>query len=52
MIVKERWLNLKNEIKKLKEEDEMDYYHKLFKDPEFERMITKANDEAPEEYGD
>ena len=29
MIVKERWLNLKNEIKKLKEEDEMDYYHKL-----------------------
>ena len=29
-----------------------EHFDKLFKDPEFERMITKANDEAPEGYGD
>ena len=28
-----------------------EYFDKLFKDPEFERMITKAMNEAPDEYG-
>ena len=27
-------------------------FDKLFKDPEFERMITKALNESPERYGD
>ena len=29
-----------------------EHFDKLFKDPEFVRMITKAMDEAPERYGE
>ena len=29
-----------------------EHFDKLFKDPEFVRMINEANDEAPEKYGD
>ena len=40
------------ELNKRCKKEITEYFDKLFKDPEFERMITKANDEAPEGYGD
>ena len=40
------------ELNKRYKKEITEYFDKLFKDPEFERMITKSNDEAPEEYGD
>ena len=40
------------ELNKRCKKEITEHFDKLFKDPEFERMITKANDEAPEEYGD
>ena len=40
------------ELNKRCKKEITEHFDKLFKDPEFERMITKANDEAPEGYGD
>ena len=40
------------ELNKRCKKEITEHFDKLFKDPEFERMITKANDEAPERYGD
>ena len=40
------------ELNKRCKKEITEHFDKLFKDPEFERMITKANDEAPEEYRD
>jgi len=40
------------ELNKRCKKEIREHFDKLFKDPEFERMITKANDEAPEGYGD
>ena len=40
------------ELNKQCKKEITEHFDKLFKDPEFERMITKANDEAPEGYGD
>ena len=40
------------ELNKRCKKEITEHFDKLFKDPEFERMITKAMDEAPEEYGD
>ena len=40
------------ELNKRCKKEIAEHFDKLFKDPEFERMITKANDEAPEAYGD
>ena len=43
---------LEHELNKRCKKEITEHFDKLFKDPEFERMITKANDEAPEGYGD
>ena len=43
---------LEYELNKRCKKEITEHFDKLFKDPEFKRMITKANDEAPEEYGD
>ena len=40
------------ELNKRCKKEITEHFDKLFKDPEFVRMINKANDEAPEEYGD
>jgi len=40
------------ELNKRCKKEITEHFDKLFKDPEFVRMITKANDEAPEGYGD
>ena len=40
------------ELNKRCKKEITEYFDKLFKDPEFERMITKAMNEAPEGYGD
>ena len=40
------------ELNKRCKKEITEYFDKLFKDPEFVRMITKAMDEAPERYGD
>ena len=40
------------ELNKRCKKEITEYFDKLFKDPEFERMITKAMNEAPDEYGD
>ena len=40
------------ELNKRCKKEITEHFDKLFKDPEFERMITKANDEAPEKYED
>ena len=40
------------ELNKRCKKEITEHFVKLFKDPEFERMITKAMDEAPEKYGD
>ena len=40
------------ELNKRCKKEITEHFDKLFKDPEFERMITKAMDEAPEGYGD
>jgi len=40
------------ELNKRCKKEITEHFDKLFKDPEFARMITKANDEAPEGYGD
>ena len=40
------------ELNKRCKKEITEYFDKLFKDPEFERMITKAMNEAPEVYGD
>nr|AIF00069.1 hypothetical protein [uncultured marine thaumarchaeote KM3_12_B11] len=40
------------ELNKRYKKEITEYFDKLFKDPEFQRMITKANNEAPENYGD
>jgi len=40
------------ELNKRCKKEITEHFDKLFKDPEFERMITKAMDEAPERYGD
>jgi len=40
------------ELNKRCKKEITEHFDKLFKDPEFERMITKAMDEAPEKYGD
>ena len=40
------------ELNKRYKKEITEHFDKLFKDPEFARMITKANDEAPEGYGD
>ena len=40
------------ELNKRCKKEITEHFDKLFKDPEFERMITKANDEAPEGYED
>ena len=40
------------ELNKRCKKEITEHFDKLFKDPEFVRMITKANDEAPERYGD
>ena len=39
------------ELNKRCKKEITEHFDKLFKDPEFERMITKAMDEAPERYG-
>ena len=39
------------ELNKRYKKEITEHFDKLFKDPEFERMITKAMDEAPERYG-
>jgi len=43
---------LEYELNKRCKKEITEHFDKLFKDPEFERMITKAMDEAPERYGD
>ena len=40
------------ELNKRCKKEIAELFDKLFKDPEFERMITKAMNEAPERYGD
>ena len=40
------------ELNKRCKKEITEHFDKLFKDPEFVMMITKANDEAPERYGD
>ena len=40
------------ELNKRCKKEITEHFDKLFKDPEFVRMINEANDEAPEEYGD
>jgi len=40
------------ELNKRCKKEITEHFDKLFKDPEFVRMITKAMDDAPEEYGD
>ena len=40
------------ELNKRCKKEIAEHFDKLFKDPEFQRMITKANNEAPEAYGD
>ncbi len=40
------------ELNKRCKKEITEHFDKLFKDPEFERMITKAMDESPERYGD
>ena len=40
------------ELNKRCKKEITEHFDKLFKDPEFERMITKAMDEAPERYGE
>ncbi len=40
------------ELNKRCKKEITEHFDKLFKDPEFARMITKAMDEAPERYGD
>ena len=40
------------ELNKRCKKEITEHFDKLFKDPEFVRMINKANDEAPEKYGD
>ena len=40
------------ELNKRCKKEITEHFDKLFKDPEFERMITKAMNEAPERYGD
>jgi len=40
------------ELNKRYKKEITEHFDKLFKDPEFVRMITKAMDEAPERYGD
>ena len=40
------------ELNKRCKKEITEHFDKLFKDPEFVRMINKANDEAPERYGD
>ena len=40
------------ELNKRCKKEITEHFDKLFKDPEFERMITKAMNEAPDEYGD
>ncbi len=40
------------ELNKRYKKEITEHFDKLFKDPEFVRMINEANDEAPEEYGD
>jgi len=44
--------DLEYELNKRSKKEITEYFDKLFKDPEFERIITKANDEAPEKHGD
>ena len=45
-------VELEYELNKRCKKEITEYFDKLFKDPEFERMITKAMNEAPERYGD
>ena len=40
------------ELNKRCKKEITEHFDKLFKDPEFERMIKKAMDEAPEIYGE
>ena len=40
------------ELNKRYKKEITEHFDKLFKDPEFVRMINKANDEAPEKYGE
>ena len=40
------------ELNKRCKKEITEYFDKLFKDPEFQRMIRKANNESPEVYGD
>ena len=40
------------ELNKRCKKEITEHFDKLFKDPEFERMITKALNESPERYGD
>ena len=40
------------ELNKRCKKEITEHFDKLFKDPEFVRMITKAMDEAPERYGE
>ena len=40
------------ELNKRCKKEITEHFDKLFKDPEFERMITKAMNESPERYGD
>ena len=40
------------ELNKRCKKEITEHFDKLFKDPEFVRMINEANDEAPERYGD
>jgi len=39
------------ELNKRYKKEITEHFDKLFKDPEFVRMINEANDEAPERYG-
>ena len=40
------------ELNKRYKKEITEHFDKLFKDPEFVRMINEANNEAPEKYGD
>ena len=40
------------ELNKRYKKEITEHFDKLFKDPEFVRMLTKAMDEAPERYGE
>ena len=40
------------ELNKRCKKEITEHFDKLFKSPEFERMITKAMNEAPDKYGD